>query len=162
AAASATLLLAYQVAIWLATDAPLVAAVAVALVGLYRGWHATSSRQRLAYYCLMHAALGLAFLCKSGAAWMVPVLTLTVLMLWERRFRELLRWELYAGLLIQAALILSWVWFVYVGADGLDHLKTFFWNNLVGRFTQVEAPAELQYAAAHRNSPGKYLLELPV
>ena len=70
--------------------------------------------------------------------------------------------ELYAGLLIQAAIILTWVWFVYRGADGPQHLKVFFWNNLVGRFAAVDAPPDLQYAAAHRNSPGKYLIELPM
>jgi 4-amino-4-deoxy-L-arabinose transferase-like glycosyltransferase len=59
-------------------------------------------------------------------------------------------------------MILTWIWFVYVGPDGLAHLKVFFWNNLVGRFTRIEAPNELQYAAAHRNSPGKYLIELPL
>jgi 4-amino-4-deoxy-L-arabinose transferase-like glycosyltransferase len=65
-------------------------------------------------------------------------------------------------LVLQAAMILTWVWFVYVGDDGPAHLKVFFWNNLVGRFTHVDAPNELQYAAAHRNSPGKYLVELPL
>ena len=44
------------------------------------------------------------------------------------------------GLLLQAAIILTWVWFVYRGADGAQHLKIFFWNNLVGRFTAVDAP----------------------
>jgi 4-amino-4-deoxy-L-arabinose transferase-like glycosyltransferase len=80
---------------------------------------------------------------------------------WEKRWRELWRWELYLGLVLQAVLILSWVWVVYAGPDGPAHLKVFFWNNLVGRFAHVDAPAELQYAAAHRNTPGKYLLELP-
>jgi 4-amino-4-deoxy-L-arabinose transferase-like glycosyltransferase len=69
---------------------------------------------------------------------------------------------LHVGLLIQAALILTWVWFVYRGNDGAEHLKVFFWNNLVGRFAAVDAPPDLQYAAAHRNSPGKYLIELPL
>jgi 4-amino-4-deoxy-L-arabinose transferase-like glycosyltransferase len=59
-------------------------------------------------------------------------------------------------------LILTWIAFVYVGPDGPAHLKVFFWNNLVGRFAHVDAPNQLQYAAAHRNSPGKYLLELPL
>jgi 4-amino-4-deoxy-L-arabinose transferase-like glycosyltransferase len=111
---------------------------------------------------LMHAALGLGFLCKSAVAWMVPALALVTLAVWEKRWRELLRWELYVGLLLQAAMILTWVWFVYTGTDGPAHLKVFFWNNLVGRFTRVDAPAELQYATAHRNSPGKYLIELPL
>jgi 4-amino-4-deoxy-L-arabinose transferase len=162
AAAIGTFLLSYQVLIWLATDAPLLAAVCVALLGAYIGFYAASSRERLRGYLLMHAALALGFLCKSAAAWMVPALALLTLAIWERRWRELLRWELYIGLLLQAAVILTWVWFVYAGPDGPAHLKVFFWNNLVGRFTRVDAPAELQYATAHRNSPGKYLLELPL
>jgi 4-amino-4-deoxy-L-arabinose transferase-like glycosyltransferase len=162
AAAVSTFLLSYQVAIWLATDAPLLAAVSVALLGTYIGFYATSSSERLRGYLLMHAALGLGFLSKSAVAWMVPALTILTLSVVEKRWRELLRWELYAGLLLQAALILTWVWFVYRGENGAEHLKVFFWNNLVGRFSAVDAPPELQYAAAHRNFPGKYLIELPL
>jgi 4-amino-4-deoxy-L-arabinose transferase-like glycosyltransferase len=162
AAAVSTFLLSYQAAIWLATDAPLLAAVSIALLGAYRGFYATQSRERLDGYLLMHAALGVGFLSKSAVAWMVPALTLMTLIVWEKRWRELLRWELYLGLVLQAAMIGTWVWFVYAGPDGPAHLKVFFWNNLVGRFTHVDAPQDLQYAAAHRNSPGKYLIELPL
>ncbi|MEO9056179.1 MAG: glycosyltransferase family 39 protein [Steroidobacteraceae bacterium] len=162
AAAISTFLLSYQVAIWLATDAPLLASVSVALLGAYVGFYATDSKQRLRGYLLMHAALAFGFLSKSAVSWMVPALAILTLSIWERRWRELLRWELYAGLLLQAAIILPWIWFVYRGADGMQHLKTFFWNNLVGRFAAVDAPPDLQYAAAHRNSPGKYLIELPL
>jgi 4-amino-4-deoxy-L-arabinose transferase-like glycosyltransferase len=162
AAAIGTFLLSYQVAIWLATDAPLTAAVAVALLGAYRGFYAESRRERLYGYTLMHAALAAGFLCKSAVAWMVPALALSTLAVWERRWRELLRWELYAGLAIQAVVILSWVWSVYQGPDGPANLKVFFWNNLAGRFAHVEAPQEIQYAAAHRNTPGKYFIELPM
>src|SRR3984957_3929834 len=162
AAAVSTFLLSYQVAIWLATDAPLLAAVSVALLGAYRGFYATQTRERLGGYLVMHAALGLGFLSKSAVAWMVPALAIVSLALWERRWRELLRWELYLGLVLQAAIILTWIGFVYLGPDGTAHLKVFFWNNLVGRFARGDATSELQYAAAHRNSPGKYLIELPL
>ena len=162
AAAIGTLLLSYQVSIWLATDAPLLAAVSVALLGAYRGFYAGNTRERLRGYTLMHAALAIGFLCKSAAAWMVPVLVLGTLVVWERRWRELGRWELYAGLVLQAVVILAWVWFVYRGPDGLGHLKVFFWNNLAGRFAHVDAPQDLQYAAGHRNRPGKYFFELPI
>jgi 4-amino-4-deoxy-L-arabinose transferase-like glycosyltransferase len=162
AAAMSTFLLSYQVAIWLATDAPLLATVSIALLGAYRGFYALHTRERLRGYLWMHAALGLGFLCKSAVAWMVPALTIVTLAVWEKRWRELVRWELYVGLLLQAAMIFTWVWFVYVGTDGPAHLKVFFWNNLVGRFTRIDAPNELQYANAHRNSPGKYLIELPL
>jgi 4-amino-4-deoxy-L-arabinose transferase-like glycosyltransferase len=162
AAAISTFLLAYQVEIWLATDAPLLAAVSVALFGLYAGFYAARRRERLAGYTLMHAGLALGFLCKSAAAWLTPVTAFAVLVVWERRWRELLRWELYIGLLLQAAILAAWVWSVAVGPAGSEHLRVFFWNNLVGRFTTVDAPPELQYATAHRNSPGKYLFELPL
>jgi 4-amino-4-deoxy-L-arabinose transferase-like glycosyltransferase len=162
AAAVSTFLLSYQVAIWLATDAPLLASVSAALLGAYIGFYAASTGERLRGYLLMHTALGLGFLCKSAVAWMVPALAILTLSIWEKRWRELLRWELYAGLAVQAAMILSWVWFVYAGDNGPAHLKVFFWNNLVGRFAAVDAPPELQYATGHRNFPGKYLLELPM
>jgi 4-amino-4-deoxy-L-arabinose transferase-like glycosyltransferase len=157
-----TFLLGYQVLIWLATDAPVLAFTSVALLGMHIGLHATTRRGRLGGYTLMHAGLALAFLGKSVFGWLVPVLALATLLLWERRWRELLRWELYAGLLLQAVLILGWVGAVYAGPDGLERLKVFFWNNLAGRITRVDAPAELQYATGHRNTPGKYFIEMPV
>jgi 4-amino-4-deoxy-L-arabinose transferase-like glycosyltransferase len=162
AAAISTFLLSYQVGIWLATDAPLIAAVAVALLGLYIGFYADRRRERLVGYTLMHGALALGFLCKSAAAWMVPVLGILGLIVWERRWRELWRWELYLGLGVEAAIILPWVAAVAAAPDGAAHLKVFLWNNLAGRFAPVAAPQALQYTQAHRNSPGKYLIELPV
>jgi 4-amino-4-deoxy-L-arabinose transferase len=162
AATISTFLLSYQVAIWLATDAPLLAAVSVSLLGAYLGFYASNRPQRLRGYLLMHAALALGFLSKSAVAWMVPSLALLTLSIWERRWRELFRWELYIGLGVQAVLILSWVYVVYTGTDGLEHLKVFFWNNLVGRFTALDAPSQIQYAAGHKNSPGKYFIELPL
>jgi 4-amino-4-deoxy-L-arabinose transferase-like glycosyltransferase len=162
AAALATFLLSYQVLVWLATDAPLLAAVSVALYGAYGGFYAERSADRLRGYTLMHAALAVGFLSKSAVAWMVPALAILALAAWERRWRELARWELYAGLVLQALVILAWVVAVYRGPDGVAHLKVFFWNNLAGRFAHVDAPQGLQYAAGHRNSPGKYLLELPL
>src|SRR5579862_3048522 len=162
AAAVATFLLSYQVAIWLATDAPLAAAVAVSLLGAYLGFYAQSGAERLRGYTLMHAALAAGFLSKSAVAWMVPGLALVTLVIWERRWRELLRWELYAGLALEALVILSWVGSVYVGPDGPTRLKVFFWNNLAGRFVHVDASSDLQYAAGHRNTLGKYFIELPL
>ena len=91
AAAISTFLLSYQVAIWLATDAPLLAAVSVALWGLYTGFHAMSTGERLRGYSCMHAALAVGFLAKSAAAWMVPALAFITLVAWERRWRELWR-----------------------------------------------------------------------
>ena len=162
AAALATFLLSYQVAIWLATDAPLLACVAAALCGAYIGFYPASPGDRWRGYTFMHAALAAGFMSKSAAAWMVPALAILALVVWERRWRELLRPELYVGLLIQAAVIGGWIWFVRQAPEGDADLRVFFWNNLVGRFAHVDAPQDLQYAAGHRNFPGKYLIELPL
>src|SRR5260370_9196647 len=55
AATISTFLLSYQVPIWLATDAPLLAAVSVPFLGAYIGFYATTGKERLRGYLLMHA-----------------------------------------------------------------------------------------------------------
>jgi 4-amino-4-deoxy-L-arabinose transferase-like glycosyltransferase len=156
--AAGTFVQSYQVAIWLASDAPLVAGVALALLGAYRGLLSTTSRQRLGWYSVMHVGLVLGFLAKNIVAWVFPGLAFLAFITWERRWRELLRWELYAGLLLQAAVMVPWILAVKGQPDGERFLRIFFWDNLVGRFIPVAS--EGNYKDGHRNSPGKYLYEL--
>ena len=158
---AASALLAYRVSIWLAPDAALLAGCALALLGLWRGYQAAPGRRKAAGYALMHLGAALGFMAKSAPGWLVPGLVLVVLIVWERNWTELRRWELYAGLLLQALLIGPWLLAVASGADGAAALRTLFWHNLVGRFTHVAAPEALDYTRGHRNSPGKYLFELP-
>lgn len=158
--ATATCALSFQVSIWLASDAPLVAGVCVALLGAFRGLHAAPGRSKLAWYTLMHAGLVLGFLAKNIIALVIPGLAVLAFIGWERRWRELLRWELYAGVLLQAAVIVPWILAVAAQPDGRHFLKIFFWDNLVGRFLPVAS--EAMYVDGHRNSPFKYLYELPV
>src|ERR1700678_3896825 len=54
AAVIGTFLLAYQVEIWFATDAPLLASTAAALLGAYIGFYAAHGRERLGGHTLMH------------------------------------------------------------------------------------------------------------
>src|SRR5204862_74799 len=89
-------------------------------------------------------------------------LALGTLVVWERRWSELRRWELYAGLALQGLIIGPWVLAVARTGHGAEALRALFWNNVVGRFTQVAAPAALDYTSGHRNTAGKYLLELPL
>jgi 4-amino-4-deoxy-L-arabinose transferase-like glycosyltransferase len=154
--------LSLQVAIWLATDAALVAAVSVSLLGLYRGLHASPGRQKLAWYLLMHASMALGFMVKSGAALMVPVMTLITLVIWERRLAELRRWELWAGVLLQGAVIVPWIVAIAVGNSGHEHLVAFFWWNLAGRLLPLKAAPGIDFSPGHRNWFGKYFLEAPL
>lgn len=155
-------LLAYRAGIWLAPDASLLAGCALALLGAWRGYRSAPGRGKAAGYALMHVGAAIGFMAKSAPGWLVPALALLALIVWERRWRELTRWELYAGLALQALIIGPWLLAVARGPGGASALRILFWHNLVGRFTQVAAPAALDYTSGHRNFPGKYFLELPL
>jgi len=159
---AASALTAWRVTIWLAPDACLLAGCALALLGAWLGLQAPRGLPKAAGYALAHLGAAIGFMAKSAPGWLVPGLALLVLILWERRFSELRRWELYAGLALQALIIGPWLLAVAHSAHGAEALRTLFWNNLVGRFTQVAAPASLDYTTGHRNTPGKYLFGLPL
>ncbi len=154
---AATALTAFRVSIWLAPDACLLAGSALALLGAWRGYSAPAGSRKAAGYTLMHLGAAIGFMAKSAPGWLVPGLALITLIVWERRWSELRRWELYAGLALQGLIIGPWVLAVARTEHGADALRVLFWNNVVGRFTQVAAPAALDYTTGHHNTAGKYL-----
>lgn len=151
----------YRVTSWLAPDAALLAGNALALLGLWRGYSAPPGRAKAWGYALLHAGAAIGFMAKSAPGWLVPGLVFAGLILWERRWTELRRWELYSGFLLQVLIIGPWLWTVALRADGAEALRTLFWSNLAGRFAHIDAPAALNYSAGHPNHPGKYFIELP-
>src|SRR6516162_11885580 len=126
-------LTAFRVSVWLAPDACLLAGCALALLGAWRGYRAVPGAAKAAGYALMHLGAAVGFMAKSAPGWLVPALALLTLIAWERRWQELRRWELYAGLALQALIIGPWIVAVARGAHGTEALTTLFWNNVVGR-----------------------------
>ncbi|HEY0766551.1 MAG TPA: phospholipid carrier-dependent glycosyltransferase [Steroidobacteraceae bacterium] len=159
---AASALTAFRVSIWLAPDACLLAGSAVSLLGAWLGYRAPPGPHKAALYTLMHFGAAIGFMAKSVPGWLVPALALITLIVWERRWSELRRWELYVGLTLQGLIIGPWVFAVTHTEHGADALRALFWHNVVGRFTQVAAPATLDYTTGHHNTPGKYLFELPL
>jgi 4-amino-4-deoxy-L-arabinose transferase-like glycosyltransferase len=155
-------LTAYRVSVWLAPDACLLGACALALLGVWRGYRAPPGSAKAAGYALMHVGAAVGFMAKSAPGWLVPALALLALIVWERRWSELRRWELYVGLALQAVIIAPWLIAVARSAHGEEALRALFWHNVVGRFTHVAAAPALDYTSGHRNFAGKYLLELPL
>ena len=155
-------LTAFRVTVWLAPDACLLAGCGLALLGAWRGYCARPGAHKLVGYTLMHLGAAIGFMAKSAPGWLVPALALLALIAWERRWSELRRWELYAPLILQALLIGPWLLAVAHSVRGAEALRTLFWNNILGRFTRITAPAGLDYTRGHRNFPGKYILELPL
>ncbi|MBW4051204.1 MAG: hypothetical protein HIU85_07035 [Proteobacteria bacterium] len=162
ALAAGSAITAFRVTVWLAPDACLLAGCAVSLLGAWLGYTAPPGRRKLCGYLLMHAGAAAGFMAKSAVGWGVPGLALLTLIVWERRWSELRRPELYAGLLLQAAVIGPWIYAVAGTAHGGESLRILFWYNLAGRFTNIPAPAAYHYSTGHRNSLGKYFIELPV
>ena len=155
-------LTAFRVSVWLAPDACLLAGCALALLGAWRGYRAARGAAKASGYALMHLGAAVGFMAKSAPGWLVPALALLTLIAWERRWQELRRWELYAGFAVQGVIIGPWLLAVLREPQAAEALRALFWHNLIGRFTRVAAPAALDYTSGHHNSPGKYLLELPL
>lgn len=151
-----------RVSIWLAPDACLMAGCMLALLGAYLGYTAKPGLTKLAAYTLMHVAAAAAFMAKSAPGWIVPALALSTLIGWERRWRELQRPEVYAGLLLQALIIVPWIVSVWRRPDGLHALRVLFLDNLGGRFTTMASADGTSYSSGHPNWPGRYLVELPL
>jgi 4-amino-4-deoxy-L-arabinose transferase-like glycosyltransferase len=144
--------------VWLATDAPLYAASAVAWLGAWRALAARTSRERTAGYLVFSLGLATAFLAKNLLGLIAPLLGCGLYLLWEQRWRELARWQLWAALLLAAALIGSWVLAVAAQPDGVRLLRIFLWDNSIGRFLPVASSGD--YRSGHLNSPGKLVSEV--
>lgn len=154
-----TTYLSFRVGVWLATDAPLMLAVAGALLGCLRGLEARRGVPKLAWYALMHVFLGCGFLTKNVLAFVVPALAWLTVVVWERRWRELRAWELLAPTVIEVAMISPWLAAVAGEPDGAAYLTVFFRNNIVGRFTPIEG---VGFTESHPGWAGKYLVEMPI
>jgi 4-amino-4-deoxy-L-arabinose transferase-like glycosyltransferase len=157
-----TAITAFRVSIWLAPDACLLAGCATSLLGAYLGLSAPPGRSKLFGYTVMHVGAAVGFMAKSAPGWLVPAVALAAIIVWERRWSELRRWELYIGLLAQVLLIGPWIYEVSRSAHGSEALLSLFWNNIVGRFTKVAGAGAVDYTLGHKNTPGKYFIELPV
>ncbi len=154
-----TFALALQVTSWLATDAAMLAGVAGALLGLYRGIE-SSGRAKLYWYALMHAGLACAFLAKGPGAWLVPAAGVASLVVIERDWRTLRSWKFWAPSVISVGAIAAWIVATLRAPNGAHDLTVLLWENVAGRAMQMSGVAAA-YSQGHRNYPLKYLLELP-
>ena len=154
-----TFYLAYRVEIWIATDALLMLTVAGALLGCYRGLASRRGAPKLGWYTVAALFLAAGFLTKNVVAWIVPVIALVVVVIWEGCWRELLAWELHLSAVLTVAACAPWVLAVAARPEGSRYLRTFFVENLLGRFARTQGPG---YAQSHPGWIGAYVLDLPV
>jgi 4-amino-4-deoxy-L-arabinose transferase-like glycosyltransferase len=155
-----TMILVVQVQMWLATDAPLVAMTAAALLSAWRLMHASTRLQQFGYGAMLGVSLAGAFLAKNGFGLLVPLLALLGWLSWERRLRYLLQWPLWAAAGWFALCVAPWLIALVSQPDGREHLHVLLWDNLITRFLPVNANAD--YDLGHRGSGWKFLLRLPI
>lgn len=158
ALACGTMVLLQQVQIWLATDAPLVAMTAAALLSAWRLAHADNWRQQLTGSLLLGTCLAGAFLTKNGFGLMVPGLTVAGWMLWERRPQQLFQWRWWAAVAWFGVFAGGWLMALSRQPGGPELVHTLLWDNLAGRFLSMESTAEL----GHQSSHWRFLLLIPV
>jgi len=150
------------VQIWLSTDALLLAATALALLGIYGTLDPHASRgARAASFAIMHIGLLLALFTKNFAGWLVPVTTLLAYLGIERRLRCLAAPGFWLPLLGTVALMAFWAHAVAAMPGGAASIYQLFTENLVGRLASFRAD-DAARVLGHRNWPGKYLVEMPL
>ena len=144
----------YQVAIWLATDAPLLAAVSVALARrVPRLLCRTVARATARLYVDARRPRRGVLEQERGGLDGAGAALWSRCRIWERRWREIVA----LGTLCWACCSRRPSFSPGCGSstrapDGPEHLKVFFWNNLVGRFAHVDAPAD----SAVRRRPSQH------
>jgi 4-amino-4-deoxy-L-arabinose transferase-like glycosyltransferase len=159
---AATFSLAFSTAVWLATDAALIAATTLALLALFTALTAPNARRAALAYLAMHMAMAAAFMSKGIYGVIIPALTLLTFLVWEGRIRELKRPLLWWGLPLQLAVIGFWAALVAGHPGGRDVLREILVANSVGRFLPTGLAPAQNYLSGHHNWPGKYLAELPM
>lgn len=87
--------------------------------------------RKFAFLALFGVFCGLAFLIKGFLAFAVPLVTIVPFMLWERRFKELIKisWVPFLTLLI---VVLPWCIMVHLRES--DFWNYFFWTEHIKRF----------------------------
>lgn len=155
-----TMLLAFKRLNWLATDAPMLAGVCLALAGLYGSVHAATRRRQVLAGIAFGAGCALAFLAKNAWGALVPVSCAVCYLSWTRRLSRQQARVLLPGIGVAAVAIGTWLLAVVCEPDGFDLLREFLWDNSVGRFLPVDT-LEHHYLH-HAHARGAMLLRLPL
>jgi 4-amino-4-deoxy-L-arabinose transferase len=107
-----------------------------ALGAFWRAFQTTTRGARWSWWSVFGALCGAAFLTKGFVALAVPTVAITPLMLWQRRWRELLG---YGAWSVVVATAVAAPWALSVHAREPDYWRYFFWEEHVRRFASHDA-----------------------
>ncbi|WP_268796439.1 lipid IV(A) 4-amino-4-deoxy-L-arabinosyltransferase [Pseudomonas huanghezhanensis] len=109
--------------------------VNLSLVAFWYAVHSTG-RSRLLGWAVLGVACGMGFMTKGFLAWALPVMVALPFMLWQKRWRELLR---YGPLAVLVALAVCLPWVLAVHRQEPDYWRFFFWHEHIRRFAGADA-----------------------
>jgi 4-amino-4-deoxy-L-arabinose transferase len=127
----------------------------VALAAFFMGTEAIPrSRQERRYLLISGLACGLAFLTKGFLAFALPVLVVVPYLLWQGRFKELIR---ISRLPVLLALLTALPWSLWVQWRALDFWHYFFWIEHIHRFLADDAQHKASFWFFFIAAPGVFL-----
>ena len=112
------------------------------------------SRTEKGFLGLAGLACGLAFLTKGFLAFALPVLVLLPYLIWERRYRDLLR---MSWLPILTAILVALPWSLAIYFQEPDFWRFFFWNEHIRRFMADNAQHKQSFWFFFLTAPGIFL-----
>jgi 4-amino-4-deoxy-L-arabinose transferase-like glycosyltransferase len=144
----------FRVAHWLVVDSALACFVIAAMALFMAGYRSDRLGKRLLFYMLCYASCTLAFYTKGFIGIVIPGLGALAFIIFDRNLRELLRMQLWLGILIFAAMALPWflaLWY----QGGAEHLRVYLVYNHLQRFLSGGA-------SGHHQPLYYYLKEFPI
>ena len=111
-----------------------------------------SGRER-GFLLLAGLSCGLAFLTKGFLAFAVPVLALVPYLIWQRRYRDLLR---MGWLPLLVAILTALPWSIAIHLREPDFWRFFFWNEHVRRFMAENAQHKESFWFFLLTAPGMF------
>jgi len=131
AAAYLTCLLVFALGIINILDSMLSMFLTGAMVSFFFAYKEERFSKKIAFLALFGFFCGLAFLIKGFLAFAVPLVTIVPFMLWERRFKELIK---ISWVPILTILIVALPWCIMVHLRESDFWNYFFWTEHIKRF----------------------------
>ena len=121
----------YAIAMFAVLDGPLTLFVTLAMSMFYFAYQETDAKKRSVFLVLFGLFCGLAFMTKGFLALALPVLVIVPFLVWEKRWKELLRLA-WLPLLTASLVVLPWTLIIH--RSDPDFWRYFFWVEHVQRF----------------------------
>jgi 4-amino-4-deoxy-L-arabinose transferase-like glycosyltransferase len=123
----------FRVAHWLLVDSALTCFVITAMAFFMAGYRSGKPGKKLLCYALCYIFCTLAFYSKGFIGIAIPGLGVLAFIIFDRNLKELLRMQLWLGILIFGAMALPWftaLWY----HGGAGHLEVYLVHNHLQRF----------------------------